>query len=75
MSIKHQVAIKSAETFKAKFSIYKDAQSQGVLIKGYEIYNALLDVPYLIEYMLKTRKVLGLSRAGASHKNGECTIC
>ena len=35
VSIKHQVAINSTETFKAKITFEREVQSQGVMIKGY----------------------------------------
>ena len=43
VSIKHQVAINATETVKAKPTFEKEAQSQGVVIKGYHNDNGILN--------------------------------
>ena len=41
--IKHQVAINSAETVKAKLTFEREAQSKGVVIKGYHNDNGIFN--------------------------------
>ena len=46
--IKHQVAINATETVKARLTFEREAQSQGVVIKGYLTDNGIF---YSSEYM------------------------
>ena len=41
--IKYQVAINATETFKAKITFNSEAQSQGVVIKGYHTDNGIFN--------------------------------
>ena len=41
--IKHQVAINATETVKAKLTFEREAQSQGVEIKGYHTDNGIFN--------------------------------
>ena len=43
MSIKKQMDKKSTETVKVKLTFEREAQSQGVAIKGYHIYNVIFN--------------------------------
>ena len=43
VSIKHQVAINDTENFKAKLTFEREAQSQGVVIKGYNTDNGIFN--------------------------------
>ena len=43
VSIKHQVAINAIETVKAKLTFRREAQSQGVMIKGYHTDNGIFN--------------------------------
>ena len=43
MSIKHQVAINATETVNSKQTFEREAQSQGVVIKGYHTDNGILN--------------------------------
>ena len=41
--INHQVDINSTETFKVKLTFEREAQSQGVVIKGYHTDNGIFN--------------------------------
>ena len=56
VSIKHQVAINSTETVKAKLTFEREAQSQGVVIKGYHTYNGICNASEFMEELLKGSK-------------------
>ena len=43
VNIKDQVAINATETVKAKLNFEREAQSQGVVIKGYHTDNGILN--------------------------------
>ena len=43
LSIKHQVDINATENVKAKLTFDREAQSQGVVIKGYHTYNGIFN--------------------------------
>ena len=43
VSIDHQVAINATETFKAKLTFEREAQSYGVVIKGYHTDNGIFN--------------------------------
>ena len=49
VSIKHQVAINATETAKAKLTFEREAQSQGVVIKGYHTDNGIFNSSEFME--------------------------
>ena len=53
VSIKHQVAINATETVKAKLAFEREAQSQGVVIKGYHTDNGIFNSSEFMEELLK----------------------
>ena len=64
---KHQVAINATETVKAKLTFEREAQSQGVVIKGYHTDNGILNSSEFMEELLKKQQEIRFSEAGASH--------
>ena len=70
MLIKHQVAINDTETVKAKLTFKRQAQSKGVVIKGYHTDNGIFNSSAFMEELLKKQQKLRFSGAGASHQNG-----
>ena len=70
VSIKHQVAINATETVKAKLTFEREAQSQGVVIKGYHTDNGIFNSSEFMEELLKKQQKIRFSGAGASHQNG-----
>ena len=70
MSIKQQVAIKSTETVKAKLTFEREAQSHGVVIKGYHTDHGIFYASEFMEEMLKKQQKIRFSGYGASHRNG-----
>ena len=70
MSIKHQVAINANETVKAKLTFEREAQSQGLVIKGYHTDNGIFNTSEFTEDLLKKQQRIRFSGAGASHQNG-----
>ena len=70
VSIKHQVAINATETVKEKLKFEREAQSQGVVIKGYHTENEIFNSSQFMEELLKKKKNIRFSGAGASHQNG-----
>ena len=69
-SIKYQGAINSTVTFKAKLTFEREAQSQGVVIKGYHTDNGIFNDSEFMQELLKKHQKIRFSGAGASHKNG-----
>ena len=51
--IKHQVAIKATETVKKKLTFEREAQSQGVAIKGYHTDNGIFKASEFMKELLK----------------------
>ena len=70
VSIKLQVAINATENVKAKLIFEREAQSQGVVIKGYHTDNGILNSSEFMEELFKKQQKIWFSGAGASHKNG-----
>ena len=70
VSIKQQVAINSTETVKAKLTFEREAQSQGVVIKGYHTDNGIFNSSEFMENLLNNQQKIRFSGAGASHQNG-----
>ena len=68
--IKQQVAIKATETVKAKITFEREAQSQGLVIKGYHTDNGIFNASDFMEDMLNNQKKIKFRRAGASYQNG-----
>ena len=57
VSIKHQVAINSTETARAKLTFDRYAKSQGVMIKVYHITDTVVfNDSYFMEDLLKNQK-------------------
>ena len=70
VSIKHQVAINATETVKAKLTSEREAQSNGVVIKGYHTDNGIFNASEFMEELLNKQQKIRFSGAGASHQNG-----
>ena len=70
VSIKHQVAINDTEIVKEKLSFEREAQSQGVMIKGYHTDNGIFNSSDFMEELLNKQQHIRFSGAGASHQNG-----
>ena len=70
VSIKHQVAINGTENVKAKLTFEREAQSHGVVIKGYHTDNGIFNSSEFMEELLKKQQKIRFSGAGASHQNG-----
>ena len=70
VSIKHQVAINATEAVKEKLTFEREAQSQGVVIKGYHTDNGIFNSSEFMEDLLKKQQKIRFSGAGASHQNG-----
>ena len=62
--IKHQVAINATENVKAKTTFEREAQSQGVVIKGYHTDYGIFNSSEFMEEMLKNQKKISFSGAG-----------
>ena len=73
MSIKHQVAINSTETVKAKLTFERENKSQGLIINVYHTDNEIFNTSKFMEELLKKQQKLRFSGAGASHQNGACS--
>ena len=71
VSIKRQVDINATETIKAKLTFEREAQSQGVAIKGYHNDNEILNSSEFMKELLKKQQNIRFSGAGASNQNGE----
>ena len=52
MRIKHQVDIKATETVKAKLTFDREAQRQGVVVKGYHTDNRIYNASEFMEELL-----------------------
>ena len=65
VSIKHKVAINATETFKAKLTFEREAQSQGVVIKGYHTDNGIFNSSEFMEELLKKQQKIRFSGDGA----------
>ena len=76
MSIKHQVAINATETIKAKITLEREYQSQGVIIKGYHTGNGIFNTSEFLEELFGEQKKIRFTGAGTSYQNGiaECII-
>ena len=70
VSIKHQVDINATETVKEKRTLEREAQSQGVVIKGYHTDNGIFNSSEFMEELLKKQQKIRFNGAGASHQNG-----
>ena len=70
MSIKHQLTINDTETAKTKLTFEREAQIQGVVIKGYHTDNGIFNESEFMEELLKKHQKIRFSGAGASYKNG-----
>ena len=70
VSINHQVYINATENFKARLTFEREAQSQGVVIKGYHTDNGIFNSSEFMEELLKKQQKIRFSGAGASHQNG-----
>ena len=68
--IKHQVSINANKTFKAKLNFGREAQIQGVVIKGYHTDNGICNASEFMEELLNKQQKIIFIRAGASHQNG-----
>ena len=69
--IKHQVDINTTETVEAKTTLERKAQSQGVVIKGYQTDNGIFNASEFMEELFKKQQNIRFSGDGASHQNGE----
>ena len=69
-SINHQVAINSTETFKSKLTFEREAQSQGVAIKGYHTDNGIFNASECMDDLLKNQKNIIFIGDDDSHQNG-----
>ena len=54
----------------AKLTFEREAQSQGVVIKGYHTDNGIFNSTEFMEELLKKQQKIRFSGAGASHQNG-----
>ena len=70
VSIKHQLAINTTETIKAKLTFDGEAQSQVVVIKVYHTDNGIFNSSDFMGELLKKQQKIRFSGAGASHQNG-----
>ena len=68
--IKHQVAINATENVKEKLTFEREAQSQGVVIKGYHTDNGIFNSSDFMEELMRKQQKIIFSGAGASHQNG-----
>ena len=67
--IKHQVDINNTETFKAKLTFERVAQSQGVAMKGHHTYNGIFNASEFMEELLKKHQKISLIGAGSLNQN------
>ena len=76
MSIKHQLAINTTETVKAKLNFEREYQSHGVVINEYHTDNGIFNASEFMEGLLKKHKKMKFSGSGTSYQNGpaECAI-
>ena len=69
--IKRQVAINATETVKAKLTFEREAQSQGVVIKGYHTDNGILNASKFMEDPFKKQQSLSLVGLEPHRKIGQ----
>ena len=69
VSIKHQADVNSTETAKAKLTFEREAQIQGVVIKGYHTDNVIFNASDFMEELLKKQQKIRFSGVSASHQN------
>ena len=65
MIINHQVAINATETVKVKPTFEREAQSQGVEIKGYHTDSGIFNASEFMEDLLNKQQKIRFSGAGA----------
>ena len=65
MTINHQVAINATGTVKEKLTLEREAQSQGVAIKGYHTDNGTFNSSEFMEELLKKKQKIRFSGDGA----------
>ena len=70
MIINHQMSINATETVKSKLSFEREAQSQGVVIKGYHTNKGIFNTLDFMEELLKKQQKIRFIGSGASHQNG-----
>ena len=63
------MAIKTTKTVKAKLTFEREAQSKGVVIKGYHTDNGIFNASQFMEELLNNQQKIKFSGAGASHQN------
>ena len=73
MSIKHQVAINSTETAKAKLTFERGGKSQGLMINVYHTDNEIFNHSKFMEELLEKHQKLRFSGSGALHQNGRAS--
>ena len=56
VSIKHQVAINANETVRVKLTFEREAQSKGVVVKGYHTDHGIFNASEFMEELLKKQK-------------------
>ena len=64
------MAIKSTENVKSKLTFEREAQSQGVLIKGYNTDNGIFNASEFMEKLLNKHQNIRFIGVSESHKNG-----
>ena len=69
--IKHQVAINSTETVKAKLTFEREDKIQKVMINVYHNDNEILNTSKFMEELLNEQQKTRFSGDSASHQNGE----
>ena len=67
--IKHLVAINATDTVEEKITFEREAQSQGVVIKGYHTDNGIFNASEFMEELLKKQQNIRFSGDVASHEN------
>ena len=68
--INNQVDINATENVKVKLTFEREAQSQGVVIKGYHADNGIFNASEFMEDLSKNHQQIRFSGAGESHQNG-----
>ena len=64
------MAINATENVKAKLAFEREAENQGVLIKGYHTYNGIFNNSEFMEDLLNEQQKIKFRGAGTSHQNG-----
>ena len=67
VSIKHQVAINANENVKGKLTFEREAQSQGVVIKGYHTDYGIFNSLNFVEELLKKQQKIRFSGSQSIH--------